>query len=324
MKKLFLAATLFLFMGVSYSQKYQPIDSTLVWNTSNSMRIASGFCCYVNEDASFQFKGFVLNNGNTWLKLFESALYTRVACFPQCTDGTVPGNFTNSFRGYLMNDSVNKKVYFTSTLTANYTPTTSNIVYDFDNKNIGDSLNWKPILSPFSMPNIPKFKILTIDSFSFAGKYHKRYSVVNNTIFSPTRIIYVMEGMGSSLGPWNSIFTDFEFNSSLTCFSKPQNAVSVTSYTNFVPTSAPYCATINVVPEFETAIFTVYPNPVKNLINLENINVNSISIFDVVGKLVIEQSEIHGSINVESLLPGTYFLKIRTNNRIYSSKFIKE
>ncbi|MEO6305814.1 MAG: T9SS type A sorting domain-containing protein [Bacteroidia bacterium] len=320
MKNILVLSLIFLFFGVTYSQKYQPVDSTMVWNTQNSMRISSAYCCYVNEYSSFQFNGFVSNNGNTWLKLYQSAVYSRVPCSTPCTDGTVPGNFTNTFRGYVLNDSLNKKVYFTPTLTANYTPTTSSLYYDFYNKNVGDSLTWTP---PYQ-GGPPKFKILAIDSFLFAGKYHKRFKVVNNSIFMTTKPIYVMEGMGSALGPWNSIFSDFESGSALTCFSKPQNVVSVSNYTTFVPTSAATCGTIDVIPELKPTVFSVYPNPVSSSIIFENIDVSSLSIYDVFGKIVMEQEEINGSVNVQNLAPGIYFLKMRSSSRSYSSKFVKE
>ncbi|MBA2612365.1 MAG: T9SS type A sorting domain-containing protein [Bacteroidetes bacterium] len=322
MKKLLLAIFGFLFFGVTYSQKYQPVDSTLVWNTQSSMRISSVYCCYVNEYASFQFNGFVSNNGNTWLKLYQSAIYSRVPCSTPCTDGSVPGNFTNAFRGYVMNDSLNKKVYFTPTLPANYTPTTSNIFYDFNNKTVGDSLSWRSI--SWSSNNPIYFKILSIDSFQFATNYHKRFRVENNSIFQFQKTIYVMEGMGSALGPWNSIFTDFESGSGLSCFSKPQNVVSLTNYTTFVPTSAVTCGTIDAIPELKPTVFSVYPNPVSSSIIFENIDVSSLSIYDVFGKIVMEQEEINGSVNVQNLAPGIYFLKMRSSNRIFSSKFIKE
>ncbi|MBL7913041.1 MAG: T9SS type A sorting domain-containing protein [Bacteroidia bacterium] len=325
MRKILLACFTFLIFGVSYSQKYQPVDSTTVWNSQNYWRISSGTCCYVNEFASFQFHGFELNNGNTWLKLYESAAYSRVACSTPCNDGIVPGNFTNAFVGYVLNDSLNKKVYFTTTLTANYTPTTTNIVYDFLNKNVGDSLVWKSVTNS-GLPGGPtKFKILAIDSFLFATKYHKRFKVVNNSVLQlSSGVVYVVEGIGSTLGAWNSIFADFESKSELKCFSKPSDAVSITNYTTFATASAAACGTISALPEFKPAIISVYPNPVNNSITFENIEVNSLSIYDALGKLVMQRETVQGPLSVESLLPGIYFLKMRSNNTVYSSRFIKE
>ena len=144
MRKFILVCFLFSLFRTSYSQKYQPIDSTLIWNTRNSIRINSGFCCYAEIKSSFQFQGYVLNNGNIWLGLYESAIYSN-ACPMSCPNLPLPSNFTNGFVGYISNDTLNKKVYFTNTLTTNFTPSVSNLVYDFLNKNIGDSLAWKSV-----------------------------------------------------------------------------------------------------------------------------------------------------------------------------------
>ena len=320
MRKILFVSFSFLFFVVSYSQKYQPIDSTTVWNNHNYWRIASGTCCYVNEYSSFQFHGFVTNNGNTWLKLHKTGLYSRVACSTPCNEGTVPSNYTNAFVGYVMNDSLNKKVYFTPTLTANYTPTISNIVYDFANKTVGDSLKWRSIDVSFFQGS-GKFQILAIDSFLFATKYHKRYKVVNNSLFT-SREIYVMEGMGSSLGAWNSYFSEFEQNSKLTCFTKPTDPISVPGYTTFIPASTA-CGTLTALPELEQTLISVYPNPATNLITLENIETGILSIYDLSGKLIMKE-EVKGSINIRNLLPGIYFLKIISANKIYSSRFVKE
>jgi hypothetical protein len=312
-----------LFILVCHAQKYQPVDSTTIWNTGNSIRINSNYCCYGWVNSSFQIKGFELNNGNVWLKLYESALYSN-ACPNFCPNLTLPSNFTNAFIGFICNDTINKKVFFTSTLTANYTPSISNIVYDFLNKNVGDSIYWRSINSSTSLwsNGNSKFKINSIDSFLFAGKYHKRYLVTNNTLFNYP--ISLIEGVGSTKGAWNSIFTDFEAKSQLTCFSKPQQGVSVSNYTTFAYSLASGCGTLNATQEIETPIFSVYPNPATNKIEIKGIEINELLIFDVFGKLVLQNNSAEQIIDVNSLEKGIYFLKLRSGKTTYTSKFLKE
>ena len=326
MRKFILLTFLAVNSFLVFAQKYQPIDSTLILNTNGNFRVSSGSGCYVYEDASFQYKGYVINNGNKWYKLYQSAIYSRVFFTPPCTSGNVPSNFNNGFVGYVLNDSLNKKVYFTPTLTANYTPTASDIMYDFYNKNVGDSVGWKPVsptLNYYTYPNgIQKFKILSIDSLLFAGKFHKSYTVQNNTVFSYP--LYVIEGIGSTRGPWNSIFSDFERGSKLTCFSKPQHAVSVSNYTVFSPMPTAQCGTINMVPEVELPVFSISPNPVSNILNIADLEPEQIVITDIFGKVVLEQNENASKVNVQALPPGLYMIRLSSRNRTFISKFIKE
>ncbi len=325
MKKYLLSCFVILYFGVSYSQKYRPVDSTTIWNTANYWRVGSNTCCYVHENASFFFKGYDSNNGNTWLRLYKTNLITPDPCYFQCTPNSPPPPpaYGSAFVGYVMNDSLNKRVYFTTTITANYTPTANKIYYDFLNKNVGDSLTWGNTIVNPGVP--PKFKILAIDSFSFAGKYHKRFKAIStNNTFTMPRTVYVIEGVGSTLGAWNSIFTDFEANSSLTCFSKPSNAVSVSNYTTFSAASNANCAIISSVPELKQTLFSIYPNPVHNSITINNANTSSVTIYDMFGKVVMEQNDVQGSVNVQSLPVGVYLLNVRSANKTYTSKFVKE
>ena len=81
---------------------------------------------------------------------------------------------------------------------------------------------------------------------------------------------------------------------------------------------------------FENATdITLYPNPANNEIYLKNstdFDNASISIYNVLGANVISQS-LNGNnikINVNELNAGVYFVEVSSNNKKYSSKFIKE
>ncbi len=318
MRKFILLTFLVVNSFLVFAQKYQPIDSNMVWNTNNTWRFSSNACCYAEEKASFQFHGYTNNNGNNWLKLHKSMINSKVAC-PQCTDNFVGFNYTNFLIGYILNDSINKKVYFTQSLPANFTPGINEVFYDFLNKNVGDSLSWKSLtIGP------GKFKINSIDSFLFAAKYHKRYNLTCTVGFGQPRTIYVMEGVGSSLGPWNSKFTDFEGSSSLTCFSNKQQAVSISNYTVFTSMPTAQCGTINIVPEVELPVFSISPNPVSNILNITDLEPEQIVITDIFGKVVLEQRENTSQINVQMLPPGLYMVRLNSRNRTFVSKFIKE
>ncbi len=106
----------------------------------------------------------------------------------------------------------------------------------------------------------------------------------------------------------------------------------VDTYNNVSPNQ-----TLNVVEgvtlgtnSFENFVFTMYPNPVKNNINISINTANpvefiSAEIYDLSGRRVQATSVQNQSVNVDLLSTGTYILKLTdSNNENYSQKFIKE
>lgn len=77
------------------------------------------------------------------------------------------------------------------------------------------------------------------------------------------------------------------------------------------------------IPNSELQNISIYPNPTKDVLNFEGFNSSiKISVFDVLGKQVLEQSLNNGeTLNVSELSNGIYTIKI---NNEFSSKFIKE
>ncbi len=78
------------------------------------------------------------------------------------------------------------------------------------------------------------------------------------------------------------------------------------------------------------AKFNLYPNPATNVINItnsENMVVQQVTIYDVVGKQLNtqnfnEETQIH--LSVENLASGTYMLHLRTNEGIAVKKLVKK
>lgn len=76
----------------------------------------------------------------------------------------------------------------------------------------------------------------------------------------------------------------------------------------------------------ETSKISLFPNPVKDILtiqNPENLNIDKITITDLTGKKVLEQNNNATSVNVENLQNGMYLLKIISEGKIGTSKFIK-
>jgi uncharacterized protein (TIGR02145 family) len=79
---------------------------------------------------------------------------------------------------------------------------------------------------------------------------------------------------------------------------------------------------------FNNQLFNIYPNPVKDSLTIDCVNINNIAnqsynIIDALGKVILKGNLNEGdnSINVEHLSKGIYYLKVANNK---ASKFIKE
>jgi len=67
----------------------------------------------------------------------------------------------------------------------------------------------------------------------------------------------------------------------------------------------------------------VYPNPVRNLLNIQSQNnVQRIEIFNLMGQKVIDTHDTE--INTSDLTSGVYVVRVATDKGIATSKFVKE
>lgn len=78
--------------------------------------------------------------------------------------------------------------------------------------------------------------------------------------------------------------------------------------------------------EYDQASFILYPNPVSNLlfISSEGAEVQSISVFNVSGQLILKAAGDNTHLDVSALAPGIYFAEITSEEGRAIQKFIKE
>ena len=79
--------------------------------------------------------------------------------------------------------------------------------------------------------------------------------------------------------------------------------------------------------EFDRQNVLLYPNPTKNTINLLSKNnkiISEITIYNSIGQITNRKYGNSTAINVENLSNGLYFMEIKTENKIYKTKFVKE
>jgi hypothetical protein len=69
----------------------------------------------------------------------------------------------------------------------------------------------------------------------------------------------------------------------------------------------------------------IYPNPTSNQLSIDTeLNINELSIIDITGKIIMETKENTNTINVTDLPSGVYFIKLITDEKLITKKFVKQ
>jgi len=82
---------------------------------------------------------------------------------------------------------------------------------------------------------------------------------------------------------------------------------------------------VNIL-ERQTENFSIYPNPITNILTVKNSEtIDELKIFDMQGKMYLHISPKNEIVNIDmsSFAAGIYFLRIVSNNKISTSKVIK-
>lgn len=99
---------------------------------------------------------------------------------------------------------------------------------------------------------------------------------------------------------------------------------------NFPITTNTYTTTIAALStqnfEFGSE-FILYPNPAKDVLNIQSKNslaIQSIEIYNLLGQVVLAVPNSSNTIDVSNLKTGTYFVKVNTEKGSSNTKFVKE
>ena len=78
--------------------------------------------------------------------------------------------------------------------------------------------------------------------------------------------------------------------------------------------------------EDTTNDITIYPNPVKDIIHIEGIDLAKIEIVNTMGQLLISQESANSSVelNLRHLTPGIYLVKVYWNGGVVCHRLVKE
>lgn len=85
--------------------------------------------------------------------------------------------------------------------------------------------------------------------------------------------------------------------------------------------------TVLATEQFDLAALVVYPNPVKDILNVSFDNeISTVAIYNLLGQGVIQKAinTTNGQIDISHLTTGTYIVKVTANNKVKTIKVIKE
>jgi hypothetical protein len=84
------------------------------------------------------------------------------------------------------------------------------------------------------------------------------------------------------------------------------------------------CITTGLL-QFQKNSINIYPNPSSRVIYIDGVDCCYVRILNLRGQLVCSKKELSypNKIDISDLLPGIYFVKIKSNQNIFIRKIIK-
>lgn len=130
---------------------------------------------------------------------------------------------------------------------------------------------------------------------------------------------YYIEGIGGTAGLFEQPYEIFEEGTWMMCVK--QNSSIIWQVSNDC-----YDLITSIGYEESTAQINVFPNPAKDLINIEGVGVTSkVRIYNSIGECcIVCDLEDHKIIYLDCLRNGVYFLQIEQKDKIYREIIIKE
>lgn len=139
-------------------------------------------------------------------------------------------------------------------------------------------------------------------------------------------------GPGNQQNSWTFDWTapTFADGSEITFYAavNATNANGSTSGDQVITTSTSYSLDTAGVDDIERITFSVFPNPSYDYINLDidesYFPKGNLNISNSIGQVVVNKNIISNRIDVSHLESGVYFVRLNSNNRVATSRFIKE
>ncbi len=280
------------FSNITFSQVGNTIvDTNSVWSINNQI-------VYPTPPTSY----YIHLKGDT---IIDSKHYTKV-----WTNNDL--SLTDDMEFYGLIREENQKTYLRRFESSTDTLYNESLIYDFSLSN-GDvyTINGLDTVFTFSV---------NVDSIEINNVMYKRISLYNS-ILSEINWIEKIGCLEGGLFYGSRMFNDGVMED-LLCYYYNNSCL----YTN---PNFNYC-TVGLDNPLNTESKTIiYPNPVKDYLNIESEEIISkIEILDIEGRLLIKKENINNinySTNLDSLSKGVYILKIiYKNGKISSDKLLKQ
>jgi hypothetical protein len=141
-------------------------------------------------------------------------------------------------------------------------------------------------------------------------------TVPNDALLGNTRMrvmkMWIEEefGMEAILDPCNLYYYDNEFEEMDTNYGQVVDlTINVTSLGN---------------QKFDKNLFTIYPNPVKDVLNIESDKqIEEILVFNIQGQLVLSSKNLN-QVDASNLPIGQYLVKATSDGLTHTNKFVKQ
>lgn len=81
------------------------------------------------------------------------------------------------------------------------------------------------------------------------------------------------------------------------------------------------------IDQIDLSDISLYPNPTSSMLNVESeeLEVEKITIYDIIGRMVLQRSLSNNFVNLSSLENGIYLAEVEDKNRVkYIYKIVKE
>lgn len=180
----------------------------------------------------------------------------------------------------------------------------------------------------FTYPNVfPNFS----DQFNGDTLYYQYgiFDLVSNVNSNLVGVNQVAGFPGESGSPMISIDNDVSYTNFGVLTWSGGNRHTVFSKEEFYSFKRIIESTVSSLDNISTPTFKIYPNPLRNTLNIRFENTNSddfeYRVIDGQGK-IIKVGKLpfnHNQIDLEELIQGVYFIQVVSSNQIFSQKIIK-
>ena len=104
-----------------------------------------------------------------------------------------------------------------------------------------------------------------------------------------------------------------------------ENGIIILTIINSVGNKAIYTNELLANQNFDISSFTIFPNPVKNILQISTqigLQVKQIQVYDVMGKKVLEAKST--PLDVSNLASGLFFVKLETTQGVLVKRVVRE